>query len=503
VRFAGTFLLLLAMCLVLVFDQGRATRFDHRGVRADASVAEVLPKLGDGDASKYVGIGHAIARSHRFPLRYRDDLNWWPPGMFLMNAALFAAFGSDMPVGIVIGTTMAVIWALLLALYVDFLSRFLHWIAVAATVAVLLLSAIMRDWFLSVGLFWSEGLYTVCILAALYAALRAAVAASERTRLGWAAGTGVLLGLSAYVRAVSDFLGWLMLVVVVVWAVVAGAHRFVSRRRAVAAGEATAVAPTWNRQLLALLLCAAAFQAVTVPWRVYAAQHLRPGDYGWSTAPARTWDDAWKPDAYYRQQGQRWLLDGRPNTACHVDPETCERIAAIELRRFRPYSGFGRYTDSDYRRLVVETIRDQPVEYFADRLTHLRRTWFWQPAVRSPEWLENTFLTLTVLAAVALSARRVVRSGPDLAALLYPGLLVANMLPFVTLHYEARYFATVKLVSVVTVVALVALDPPRLTRWRGSGSARRTPSRGRCGTRPPGPESSAPSPGSGGGRPAP
>ena len=101
--------------------------------------------------------------------------------------------------------------------------------AVTAMIVLVLLSGVMREWILGPGVFWSEGLYTWCILAALYAATRSAAARSATTQYGWAAAVGALLGLSAYVRSISDILGWLMVVVLLGWAALTGVRVAIRR----------------------------------------------------------------------------------------------------------------------------------------------------------------------------------------------------------------------------------------------------------------------------------
>jgi hypothetical protein len=466
----ATFFVLFAVCLAMVLHDGRATRLDYSGAPANSRIAALLPKLGVGDPHNYLRAGHNIAQEQGIPSESSPDgvadrrvLNLWPPGMPLYYAALFTLFGPDMPVGVVAAATMAMLWALLLTAYVDLLARYLHWAAIAAMIGLVLLSDITQDWILGSGVFWSEGLYIWCVLAALYAATRSSTARSERSRLGWAGATGVLLGLSAYVRSISDLLGWLMIAVLVGWGALTVVRRGLHRRQASRGDQTSPAVPTWHKQLLGLLVCAVAFQIVTTPWRIYAAENLRPGNYTWSTEAGVLWRGTWVPDRMLVAQNLKWLLAGGPNTPCKVDQSTCEEIAAHELRQQHPYSGEGRYTTAEYRRLAILALANHPLEYGADRLRYLRTTWFWKTTDRTQnELVQNGLLAAAVVGALVLSIRRVRRVGPDLVALLFPGLAVASMLPFVFVHFEARYFFPVKLVAVVSVFVLLAVDPRRV-----------------------------------------
>jgi hypothetical protein len=317
------------------------------------------------------------------------------------------------------------------------------------------------------------------MLAAFYAAARAALASSRNRRLAWSGACGGLIGVSAYVRVVSDLLGWLMLALLVVWGVLTLLRRWRRSRRAPEEpdGDDEPSSPTdWRQALLALAVCALVFQAVTIPWRVYGERKIHPGSYGWTAATGNVWHNLWIPDAVLIERGQQWLLEGRPNSVCKVDPERCREIARYERKQYVPYSGWGRYTDAEYRRLAIETIREHPVEYAADRVYWFGQAWFWSPWDRTREVVQNSVLTVAVLAALWLSFRRLRRAGPDLLTLVYPGLVLASLAPFVTLHFEARYFATVKLLGLLGAATLVALDPDLPRRWRiDPGGARQEP----------------------------
>ena len=168
------------------------------------------------------------------------------------------------------------LWAGALTLWADLLVRYLPVWAVALAIGAVLFSDITQNWIFSTGLFWSEGLYIWTMLFALYAAMRVAIAATTRARLGWAAGAGVALGASAYVRTTSELLGRLLTGLVVAWALCALARRGLRYVRA-SRGRDLAPLRSWNTQLLALALCMVAFHAVTVPWRIVAAEPVSTG----------------------------------------------------------------------------------------------------------------------------------------------------------------------------------------------------------------------------------
>jgi hypothetical protein len=475
VRLGLVFVVLFALGCVSLFEDGRATQFNQNAGSATATAEELVPNLGDQDPSHYVGLGYDIAQAGRIPAdrpvsftelqpRARHVLNLWPPGMYLAYAALFAVFGPDMPVALVVGLVTALIWAALLTAFVDLLARHLRWFAVAAVFVLLLASDVVQQRILGDRLLWSEGLFTWLVLAAVYAAARAAGARSDATRLGWAAAVGALLGLSAYVRTVAEPLGWLMLVVVAVWGGLTLVRSWWRRRRA--ADAPAPASPGWRKQLLALLLAAVAFQVVTVPWRVYAARTLRPGDYRWTTATNRYWHHSWMPDSEFYARGQGWLVTGRPNTPCKVDPDTCARIARYERRQPFPYSGQGRYTEDDYRNLAIEALTHHPVAFAADRLYYVNRAWFWLPQERAPEYFQNAIALVAVVATSWLVVRRFRRVGPDLLTLLFPGLFLVSVVPLVFLHFEPRYFATIKVVALVLPAVLLASDRDAAKRLR-------------------------------------
>jgi hypothetical protein len=460
----ATFVVLFGICLAMVLPNGRATPMERAAVPADAPITDLVLSLGDSDANRYLRAGYRTAQLRALPSerRHEEVLDHWPPGMVLYYAALFTVFGPDMPVGVVVGTTTALLWALLLTAYFELLRRHVHW-AVAGTMIVLILATdVMREAILGFRLYWSEGLFTWCVLAALYAAIRSASAGSNRARYGWAAATGATLGLSAYVRSVTELLGWLMIVVIVCWAIGSLVREALRRREKRRDPARPAVASTWHKHLLALVLCLVAFHAVTGPWRVYGARKLdRLGDgweYAWESASLRIFAHVWTPDS---PSMPPYARAARLNTACHVDRTTCRAIAAHERTLEDPYWAEGRYSYSDYRRLAIRAVVRHPVEYAADRMAFLVPAWFLEPSTQRKELLQNGLLLVAVGAALVLSVRRIRRSGPDLVALFFPAFAVVSLGPLVFAGLYSRFFFPLKITAIVAVFVLFALDPSR------------------------------------------
>jgi hypothetical protein len=445
------------ICLTIGLHDGRATKFQG-SVRATASTDTAIRQLGGTDARNYIEVGRLLAQDHGVDDAHRWVLNLWPPGMHIFYAALFTVFGPDMEVGLVTVFAMSALWALLLTAFVDLLTQSLHWAIVAGVIAVVLLSDVVRHWVLGWGLFYSEGLFLVFVLGALYAAARAARARSRRASLGWSAGVGMLLGASAYVRTTSELLGRLMVGLLIVWAAIALVRQLVRSRRS--RRDETSRRPSWNQQLLALLICVLAFQAVTIPWRVIAAHSIRyyPNNYSWTTATNAYWHQQWIPDRVYRDRNQLWLLDGGANTACHLDRSLCQHIADYELKRPNPYSGVGRYTEARFHTLAISTLKAHPIAWAEDRASFMPTFWFAKVPDGGTEIVQSTLALGALIAALVLTVRRIRRSGPDLVSLIVPGLFIAITSPLIIIQYEARYLYPLKVAAVVGLVVLVALE---------------------------------------------
>jgi hypothetical protein len=469
-RLAATFVVLFAVCLATVLPGGRATPLDYAGVPANARTNTLIPKLGIEDAGHYIRAGYNIAKERGLPLHPepyavsdRFILSFWPPGMPFYYAVLFTVFGPDMPVGVVAGATMALLWALLLTAYADLLARMLHWMAAVAMVGLVLVSDVMRAWILGPGVFWSEGLYTWCILAALYAATRSAATRSPRTRLAWAGAHRPEVLVSCVRRNISDLLGWIMIVVLVGWAAGSGvravAHRWQEHRGSTPSPSRR----TWHQQLLGSWC--AWWRSKSSPCRGGSTPPRTSGRVTTGGRPSRATSGTTRgrrPGA--RRSDLRWLSP----EAQHRMPSrrsTCRKIATYELRQPQPYSGAGRYTEAEYRRLAIRALARHPAEYAIDRLRYLRTAWFWKASgSQQTELVENGLLAAAVVGALALSVRRVRKSGPDLVALLFPGLVVISLLPLVFIHFgallphgEAR--------RARGRVRVVALDPLRVPSW--------------------------------------
>ena len=483
------FVIVFATLLAIAFPDGRETVF--RGVPATANADEVVPYLGVDDAGRYVGFGRELSLGNRANTHF---FNHWPPGMPVFNAILFRVFGPNMPVALTIAIVAAAVWAAVLTAWLDLLSRLFSVAIAAVIVAAVVLSSVMA-WLFGPGVLMSEGYFTACLLGALYAATRAALTEIDARRLGWASGVGLMLALAAYFRATGELIGRTLTYLVVAWfAFVLAAWLF----RLVRDREKPSLALVLkSRNLRALLVCVLAFQVLTVPWRIVAAQTVRPGNYAWVTVIDRYWHMQWVPDRVFANPPPGFIyrygtifIAGETNPACKVDPRTCRTIARHELQTTRPYQGIGKYTEAKYHSLAVQALEREPVQWMTRRAALLPDAWFAAAApcaannsfstcrppsgIAAPghELVENALFLLALIGSLALSAIRVRRSGLDLVALLVPAVLVSTLAPLVFLGYEVRFFFPLEIAQRVRVRS-PSRPPPPCSALRGPRVAAR------------------------------
>jgi hypothetical protein len=465
------FVVILAALLVTAFPDGRAGK-SGMDVPLTAQYDELEPIVGGSDLRWYVELGYELAEHRDVPSEERWRLNFWPPGNYLYWAVLYTMLGPDLPAGVTAAIALAVLFAAILTAYAELFARYYPRWMVGIGLALVVLSDALSKGIFRQYLLMSEGLYTWWMLVALYAALRLALSNSPRARTAWALGAGAALGASAYVRTTSELLGRVLTTIVLVWVVVVVARRAFLAMRARRTGAVRARHP-WSRSLISLLLCMAAFHAVTIPWRIVAAQTVRPGNYSWSAATNRYWHLQWTTDRVFAANGLAWMPPGGANTACRIEPEKCR--TAWRNPHTNP-RGIPDRVQTRLRDWTLDSMVSHPTEWIRRQLPLPLHAWFGaaipcgggyqMPNCRAApgvsgsghELGQNALLLAALVAAVVLSLRRMARRGADLLALLIPCLAVTIAAPLVLLIWEPRYFLPLKILLLFALPALLVAD---------------------------------------------
>ena len=180
----------------------------------------------------------------------------------------------------------------------------------------------------------------------------------------------------------------------------------------------------------------------------------------------------------WAEQGRYYLIAGGANTACKIDPQKCREIARLETRSRDPYSGFGHYSEAQFREMAIDTFRAHPWQFVERRAAALPPIWFGAavpifgefrqpsefavpplgPDPASQELIQNGLMLVVLVGLLAVSIIRIRRVGPELLTLLVPILFAAITAGGVVLHWENRWYYPVKLIAIPTFALLLGLE---------------------------------------------
>ena len=420
------------------------------GLDFEADLPDAIATYCPGpDACSYLETGDEVLRTGFIsPERYWV-LNVWPPGVSIYGALIVAGSKLGLSLPAVAGILNIALWTGVLTAWWNLLNRKAGaWWATGAVLAVAL-GQPMRGWYLGNGLFYAESAATVSLLIALLFL----ASASEPARLGSDSGpdhhlrtyvaAGVFLAGAAYLRSPFEVAGQ----VLTLMAAGATFAALIANRRRI-----RSVSQAWHSisRVWPILAIVAAFHLMTIPWRIFAAWKLRPGDYRWTQASDLGWNSIWLPTAYLEEIGAGWLIGSTRNTACLVDEVRCAEIFDAEIVTDLPYNGTGLSTD-EFQSEAISTLAQNPLQWLWVKVEAFPSFWFAHPrSVDQFEFLENGLLLAGLVLVLLIGVRRLTI---EMYALVV-AVTAATFGPIFLFHYEARYFYPLKSTLPILVVLL-------------------------------------------------
>jgi hypothetical protein len=454
VLFAATFLLYFAVFLGICLegpDQDPA----FFPFSLDSTAANLIASFGPSDPGSYAKAGLLISQHGWVPSDHQWIINLWPPGMPVVHGALIALFGEQTRVVLGIGVLNCVLWALTFACMVIFLRPYLSLAAALFSPFILLASSLFRDFLLRNSLVYSEGLssstWTLSLLLTCLAA--------QRRSMRLAVLGGLSLACSAYVRGVyvglAGILAAYVVLVLGVWAVRHRPRSLAEFRTALRGSPA-----------LYVLVVAVAFQAFTLPFRIYNYQ--RRGSFDWLQLEY-VWSLQWKTGERLFKEGAGWVVEGGGGMACRVDPEQCKEIEQREMATPAPYSSYGWLKFSEFQSRAVKTFLKRPFTWLRYKSEVFPAYWFSHHDVilslnGRREYLQNSAYLAVSLLVIALALRDLFKGRADALTLCAGALIITHALIFVMVHFEARYMFPLKMGSVFITFLWAARAMPALAR---------------------------------------
>jgi hypothetical protein len=196
----------------------------------------------------------------------------------------------------------------------------------------------------------------------------------------------------------------------------------------------------------ALLLTATTFQVITLPYRYHRSHEATPGRGSWISGQDSNFNQVWKPDELWTPE-LGWKFAGRPNTACHVEPELCREFYEAEMATETPYRPGGVYPRGFYQEQAIKSFLSRPHAWLRHKAEIFPKYWFAHPgSIANPQGSDivwNLMFLVGLVGSLLGVFLLLLRRCWFFALLVFVclGFLIG---PPVLTAFEARYFYPVK-----------------------------------------------------------
>ena len=358
----------------------------------------------------------------------------WSPGFAILEIPLIWLEKAEIPIFWSLLVVTTCLWVVLI---------FLLWSKIAPIVGryiiLIILIIFIFSWdfeyFFRNGIFYTEGISIATLILGLFI-ITWSIIHSQQIKIIYALVGGLLVGISIWIRHVND--NGLFLVLICTsffYFFVRKSNRFLARKK-------TGSKLLESRFLLIFALFAF---AVTIPWRLLAYFIYGGKPLLMTSAAGLVGPGLWaKPGSgtaqYWGDFGMNW--------ACKIDFQTCQSL---------PNETNGIVSGSKLILLAVRAAFQNPTEYINERWNSLMLHWI--PGFGNLDSLYDligiTYLPLII--GIFYLFIRINTTKKHLIALIWSPFLLVQIAQLSILHYESRYFITVRFLILGLFVNLLLL----------------------------------------------
>ena len=398
------------------------------------TVYDVIRVFGDMDKASYSKGALSIFENGWFGQDKMWMINLWPPGFFVIQAAILFIVGVETNVVVGLKIVTCLVWSLAFfsmsaILYSSFRKKF-----------VFLVPLIFLFFPLFHIFFKREVLHTEPIsIGLLCCGFGFSVMALDSGQRVNSSIAGLMFALAAYIRNSMEFFMLVFCVIAIIYTLLICIVKLFSK----SVNCNTGLIPA---KLHAVFIVIAVFMLVTIPYRIYRYQTVN--SISWTSV--LTFAAQWIPSKHYEGGPGQFLINGQCNTACLLDPDLCERIYLNEIQHAYPYSGNNDYTVSDFRRLALFTFLSNPIKWVLVKAQILPKFWF------SSGYFENLVYAIFLLCAIIYSLYGLATCKHEAVSLLILSFIFANIATLIFFHVETRYFYPPKMLFAYLAPIIVA-----------------------------------------------
>jgi hypothetical protein len=394
------------------------------------------------------------------------DADYWilaifAPGLTAIEFALLKVFGLNCPIVLYLCIITCAAWALVLLnlqkLAVPRMGKALSYLAPIP----ICISIIWRQYCLQGGILLTETLSIAFLAASFLMLLRANINKS----LSLAICSGVSLAIAAYIRTQIEMIGTALALVTML--AIAGQLILDQRKRTEKQQHTDSVRTNFwvrirlfanNHTILKYFaIVVFVFFFCTAPYRLWNFYKFH--NFSWLQVDYY-WKMGWQSESELAKTDDSWIARGGMLVPAYVNPQL-----AVKIQAHNKVLGASSYSDSFYRWRTVTTFLRHPVKWIIYKARLL--PWFWFAPINShislglatmAEVAENwIYAAITIFCLVRfLVIPSIQRNFPEQQAvytLFYSGVVIAGALTFVFVHFEPRYFYSIKIFSTIMLLS--------------------------------------------------
>ncbi len=367
----------------------------------------------------------------------QDENLWlvrlWPPGFILLESIILRIGGLDTPFIFVLVLLNSLLVSFCMLLIRNRLAQSLNLVVAGLLPIIPFLFPVTRLFLLQpAGVILGESFSIIFFLCAAIFLLNAC----QKSMWGYAIASGLFLALSAYFRSQYELV---ILAMTLITLLTFMFLKLLAKFTQLLKGN-----DRRNTAFIALTVSLLTAHATMMPWRVFNYTDPYVNNFSWVQTSQLIYKNAGMTDISLNAAGGGWLVEGGSNLACKLDQTYCEqndkeRFYEVFIKNMSPWLKF------------KINLVDQ---YWFSSLTT-----FMSPGhiVTITEVAFNFCLMIVVLFMPVLLWRS--RRHTDFLVLFVvcSTFYASNFAIFTLIHFETRYFYSLKIVSLFFIVILFAV----------------------------------------------
>ena len=419
-------ILYFAICVYFHMPKGASTLISlwpHK-VSIFSTYFDLKPLVGGSDIGNYINCGFQYYSGST--LYGVGCLPLFAPGMYFIYKLIFDIFSLQAPLPLIFILLSSFLWSVIFLTLFHFLIKKFGAIIAFFIPLLFILFPFVREFLWSDAILASESIAIPCYILALLLLIRGIQESNNK----YAILSGLFMALGCYLR-VQVFVAFEIFAIMLlcIYALKLALHKqFLPHVK----NFLTYINFNYFFKFLLVTF------ALCLPYLIFNKIHHN--EFAWNNG-SYYYQYAWMKDSEYTPE-QKWILDGGGNAACKVNSTKCSYFS--ELRKNKEPTKRG-----EYQIELIKTIVTDPLHFTVEKFKYLPKYWFSAPSFASAS-VRNyfdiipgiIFLGFLIYVFLSIFVYKALLKDKNFLGIYLIGLgaLVSNLITFLFIHFEVRYF---------------------------------------------------------------